>query len=191
MAIPGDPFRTQELDELRSHQRRHLRHVPPTLLERNHHPALRPAGRPDGFDETALRLLAEQEARNLVELLENFETHATIGRQLEFLHSHSDLGGLEDFGPMLVDLASLLAASQTSLFSTNNDDRAARLERFVKLAVWADQLAEDGYRDPRLGDSVVAGEDVLFGDMPNGMVARGLDVEAVVEDEAAAEGRAD
>jgi hypothetical protein len=159
MATPGDPFRTQELDELRSHQRRHLRYIPSALLERYHLDALPAAGPSEAFDETALRLLAEQEARNMVELLESFETHATIGRQLEFLHDHSDGGDLEDFGGVLVDLASLLVASQTSLFTTNNDDRAARLERFVKLAVWADQLADDGYRDPRLAPPLGDGEE--------------------------------
>jgi hypothetical protein len=153
MAIPGHPFLTPELDELRSLQRRQLRDVPMSLLERYHLADLPAAGSVDAFTETALRLLADQEARNMVELLESFELHAIVECQLSFLSARDEAGDgrTEDFAIAMVDLASRLAASQTALFSASADeDRAARLERFVKLLLWADQLADDGYVDPRV-----------------------------------------
>jgi hypothetical protein len=152
MAVAGDPFRTPEFDELRALQRRQLRYVPVSLLERYQLDALPGAGEPDGFDEDVVRDLADQEARNLVELFENFEIHARVERQAAFLYERSGSeAGIDDFQATLVDLATLLAATQTSLFTASiDDDRAARLERFVKLVIWADELADDGYVDDRL-----------------------------------------
>lgn len=157
---PGDPFETEALDELRSKQRRDLRLVPDWFLELYGPSPSQTIDAidiaPPGLVEHELRGLAEEARAELGDLPARMEqdTLATVrwtavrdwGAEVTVTGRRIVRGYV--FGQKSTEL------HQDVLRATLNEEPephlAAALTRYVHLLVWADELASDGYMDPRL-----------------------------------------
>jgi hypothetical protein len=149
VARPGDPFETEELDRLRSEQRRRLclidddvvRHVasnlPLPLRPEDRHPCL----------EGELRALARQEDVELDSLLQAMEGTTKAAALAPFLRD-SARGRTEN--KRLDSLVQEAQGRAGADLGTIPDEHADRLIALVTLLLLADELAPDAYRDPRL-----------------------------------------
>jgi hypothetical protein len=153
---PGDPFETEAGDELRSAQRLALRLVPDWELHRFGPSAQSSQARaPDGLLEQELRRAAEDCRGELADLLSQMETHTRAATLSEFINE-SGAEVTVSFGAGVVPLR-VFSGMQASLLQRTDDwdlesDRqlAASLTRYLHLLAWADEVAADDYRDPRL-----------------------------------------
>ena len=151
----GHPFRTDELDELRSAQRRVLRWMPDWLIDRH-----APHGRlftsmPDA-DRTPLEYELRGRAADLI------DNHADVfGRCVAYGRASITVDSLthgarpmgeEDQVRVEWTLTQATAERDASSFGEAQAAELKALSRFIFLAVIADELAGD-YHDPRLRTS--------------------------------------
>jgi hypothetical protein len=163
---PGDPFETEAFDVLRSAQRLALRLVPDWELSRFGPSAQSShAWAPDGLLEQELRRAAEDCLRELADLLPQLETHTRAVTLSEFINQ----AGAEvtvSFGTAVVPQRVFSGMQATLLQRISRDDwdlesnrqLAASLTRCLHLLAWADEVAADDYRDPRLRPDPREGE---------------------------------
>lgn len=157
---PGDPFETEALDELRAKQRRGLRLVPDWFLELYGPSPSQTIDAidiaPPGLVEQELRGLAEEARAELGDLAAQMEKHTAAEVRRAAVQSWgadvtvsgaSIVPGLV-FSQKITELHH--ETSQARIGEQPDVKVAAALTRYVHLLVWADELASDGYRDPRL-----------------------------------------
>ena len=149
----GHPFETQELDGLRSRQRRVLRSVPDWLLDngRTQMPTDDLSALGDAaFLERLVRDRAQTELRELSDIVGSWEEPTGNGRLGRFLNTELSRKGLSQ------DL--LNAHSRLTLQATQSvqppgafaREEISGLYRLLFLLQLADLLSTDNYRDPRL-----------------------------------------
>lgn len=151
---PGDPYETEQTDEVRSRQRRLLRSIDTWLLRRatEGRPPLELGDEWDqGMLELGVRELVDQELaesnemRAMVEALgqsNRLNGLARLLRSRSFVENHY-LGEL-------ADSAGAKAEEIRQATSSMSRDEVYPLQlRLVRLLVLADELASDGYKDPR------------------------------------------
>ncbi len=157
----GDPFETKALDELRSKQRRLLRMVPDWLFE-----IYAPSEKIVGSSVSApLEEELRSEADAAWEKLDvDFTKRMKEARCTEILAdflSQQDKSGVQigsagrTFPSNIFErrVAELRAQStRAAIHDEPERDLAVPLARYVRLLIWADDLASDGYRDPRLAE---------------------------------------
>jgi hypothetical protein len=143
--IDGHPFLTEELDRRRSDHRRILRAVPNELLNNLTIPL------PDMPTNRTNRALAESALRHSVipaRLVghpdDRFSTHTMT-------EAIKGLFGKGTADPILVGLhqRASKAADDARIQSNEFQPDPAAIVELVTLLVWADDLANDGYVDPR------------------------------------------
>ena len=142
---PGHPYRTEELAQTRSEQRRILRSIPDWIVAnaRLNRPGPRLADPDDALVERELRRLAERELEPLRCWLGVWRVHTeteTLGRWF----AEAEIGAaLEDVAGAVhaAHEAWQVAAYPSGLFPA--------ILRVVALLAWADEQAGD-YVDPRL-----------------------------------------
>jgi hypothetical protein len=154
---PGDPFETGAFDELRSAQRLALRLVPDWELRRFGPSASSHARAPDGLLEQELRTAAEGCRGALADLFRQLETHTRTAALSTFINE-SGAEVILRFGAAVVPLR-VFSDMQATLHRQisrvdwdveSNRQLAASLMRYLHLLAWADEVASDDYRDPRL-----------------------------------------
>lgn len=156
----GDPFETKDLDELRARQRRSLRMVPDWLFN-IYAPSDGPSAVPPdviALLESELRSEAENARKELDDdLLTRMEEHTRKEMLVDFMSRHDTAVRLESaframpsriFGVRVTELRAEF--SRVAIHEGPEPEAAASLARYVRLLAWADDLADDGYRDPRL-----------------------------------------
>jgi len=152
MAIPGNPFYTVRLDRQRSRQRKLLRSLDKaTIVAANFY--TRAANIEEDDPD---RGLLESELRRLVDV-ETEGLHDVLG-QIEGVEAAKALNALLD-GPgrrrdaSLDPLHPLRAPTRIKAGEGFKDEtareRGADLARLAAFLIWADEVADDGYRDPR------------------------------------------
>jgi hypothetical protein len=165
---PINPFVTPELISQRSEQRRVLRRMPSKTVLAVHEWAAKPPLVPDAADrpavETELRRFAKDAISHLLPVLASFEVvefsdvmsayFVNLIRQraadLELGPPH--VAALKDkLVKVLFEDADAIRIRRESVQHVQLDEeRAALLLRLTMLLLAADELADDGYRDPRL-----------------------------------------
>ena len=165
---PPNPFLTEELRVSRNRQRRILRKIPTRIVgPLDVWVSLTPRGlaAPDSLAiETELRRLAETTITEVVPVLASFEL-ADLGEPIIGFFEAAALRRAGDLGlgaPHVAALGDSLVRQfveeadmmrvrrQSALAIQLDDERAAALQRLVVLLVVADELGDDGYRDPRI-----------------------------------------
>lgn len=151
VARPGDPFETEELDRMRSDQRRRLSMIdhrvvrrvasdlPLPLRPEDHHPCL----------EGELRSLARQEEVELGAVLDAMERKTKATALAPFLAGTARRRERTN----TTRLDALVQEAQDrgrADLGTISDEQADRLSALVALLLLADEVAPDAYRDPRL-----------------------------------------
>ncbi len=146
----GDPFETEALDATRARQRRELRLLPAWVVERVAR-GMRSADVNDPFErgplEELLRALAEPEREAARTTLDGLKQAAWSVRAANFIARRNAIEAQWD------TLTERLAGD---VAGTKSDDGPIPVEhvgniyRYIRLLVLADELADDGYRDPRL-----------------------------------------
>lgn len=159
---PGDPFETEALDELRAKQRRDLRLVPDWLFELygpSPSQTIDAIGiAPPGLVEHEVRRLAEDAQAELKGLPAQMAKDTLAAVRWAAVQSWgagvtvSGAGIVPGyvFSQKITELHHEM--SQARIGDQPNVEIAAALTRYVHLLVWADQLAGDGYMDPRFED---------------------------------------
>jgi hypothetical protein len=139
---------TPELDELRWEQRRTMRMLPTSMIGSLPVPDLSGLRVPDLLAETALREEARAYARVLEGDMPRLRSHA-LGEAAMTVFDHVDVPDTAGLGETFEALAHRVRASRISDLS---DLQAGEeiAHAFAWLAIVADVLAGDGYRDPRL-----------------------------------------
>ncbi len=151
---PGDPFDTEATDELRSRQRRILREMPEWVFSRatDGRVPLDLAGQV-GFFDTAL---AEVGVREIVEeqLRESTELGAFVVALREHgkaEHASAVVSGRFGVETYLFEVSrQLLDRKNEAVVREIPGELIKPVFSLVSLLVLADELASDGYRDPRL-----------------------------------------
>lgn len=154
---PGDPFETKALDELRSEQRRALRMVPDWLVKKHAPP--QSVSVPLSFAgllETGLRTEAAAAREQLGDLPDQFENSTGTEVLVQFVREHGT--GVRVAAPGFA-LSRVFSRTITELEEGVSHrefdlplEEVVSLTRYLHLLVWADDVAGDGYRDPRLAD---------------------------------------
>ena len=140
MSIPGDPFETNELDERRRRQRRHLRTLDRSLLDlvtTEDLPTL-PVGADVAWLEAELRGVADLEMVHLVEVFRRCEDARAKTMVAHFVRENiagDPDGALES---LVDDLTA--EASRRVLDGVSRRERIA-IRRYLQLAAWADALS--------------------------------------------------
>ncbi len=156
---PGFAFLTKDLDRKRAEQREQLRKCHDWWLrDLAISEFLPPDNEVDrAYLEVELRRLADEERTELSPLLEEMEVAESAFLVGKFLQKNevSTKGMSRQAGDPFGDRASEL----TTIYRTKSigqleegDDRGNSLLRWIVLLLWADELADDGYRDPRFND---------------------------------------
>ena len=157
--IKGHPFETRSLDEQRSRQRHTLRTIPDWVVTRLAPSAstanAEKVGADRGYVEALLRARADAliEGLNEFDLLAQFAAQETTARLAEFLgHEADHLSGDQRMPrEQLVD-AAFDAHKAAGTPKTDIAPWRGDLGGLIILLVWADALASDGYRDPRVAE---------------------------------------
>ncbi len=140
MATPGDPFDTAELEELRPQQRRCLRLLDDAILQQTL-AERQPPPEVEKNDwrrrEWALRRLVEQKRQeeSLRGHLEQIERNAVHDLVWEVFGNWG---------------AARIEQDQERPAVERGDETFQRLGQLAALLIRADELADDGYTDPRL-----------------------------------------
>lgn len=154
---PGHPFETKARDELRAQQRLALRLVPDWLVEL--YAPTRPVGRPSGDTgllENELRALADDVEAELNDLPQRWEERVRQEVLFKFLQDNGTEIVLSQRGRITAYVFNHIIESMrrpvhdAEMVGEPAAEVAAPLMRYLHLLVWADDLADDGYRDPRL-----------------------------------------
>lgn len=136
------------LDDARARHRTTLRSIPEVLLFGWTPPpadAPPPAEADRRFVEVALRRVADEVAPALEFFFEPVRRLAHAEAAVAAIQGRQ---GPLSFEPVLASLEELRRQATDELEHLLLDDQ--KLSRWVHLAVWADEVADDGYRDPRL-----------------------------------------
>lgn len=167
-AVTPNPFLTDELRVARNRQRRILRKVPVRIVgPLDTWVSLAPRGLPatDSLAiETELRRLAEMTITDVVPVLASFEL-ADLGDPIVAFFESAAARRAHDLGLGALHVAALhdslvrqfveeadmmRVRRQAALEVRLDDERSASMVRLAVLLVVADELADDGYRDPRI-----------------------------------------
>ena len=161
---PGTPFRTKALDEQRSEQRRALRMVPEWLFEK-YAPqrSVSDSFSSAGLLETELRREADRLRQGLGDLPERMEQETQAEVVIDFLRSSDVRARIGTgtaptrlFSQRITELGDVL--SGVAVHTEPERANAVALMSYVHVLVWADDVAGDGYSDPRLADRPSSGE---------------------------------
>jgi hypothetical protein len=155
----GDPFETKDLDELRTRQRHTLRLIPDVLLE-NYAPKtpVQATSRDTGMLERELRAMADAlQGEELTDLPERWGDRTRSAVVFEFMDRAAGQVTLQYPGRVQKHVFSDTVESmrrqvEDSVTTELAAEVASVVMRFLHLLVWADNLAADGYRDPRLSE---------------------------------------
>lgn len=149
MATDGHPWLTDELDNTRAQQRRTLRGVPDWLLGQW---KFRPAPQPvdSAFTEVLVRHhITEMLAAN-DGLRAELESMATWTRVFTLSRFIGDSEASQP-GSALVNVAGQLTAGEREAhYGQVPNELSPQVHALVYLLLWADELAEDEYLDPRI-----------------------------------------
>ncbi len=154
---PGHPFETKGLDELRSQQRRALRLVPDWYVElyAPKQPVERPSG-DTGLLENEVRACANEVQKELTDLPGHWEKRVPQEVLFKFLQDNGTEIVLSQRGRVAAYVFTDIVESmrrpvqEARVVGEPTAEVAAPLMRYLHLLAWADDLADDGYRDPRL-----------------------------------------
>lgn len=153
---PGHPYLTEELDDLRSAQRRLLARMPNRWINTAFPPFKKDYDPGAVYDnlvdrhrlESDFRTLVQSQFADAVEWLTERQTPFRPEDVQHFLDSR-----LQNFDGNANDLYE--AAMQQRQAEAGDDQPVAlqpKIHRVIGLLIWADELADDGYCDPRLAD---------------------------------------
>jgi len=153
----GHPFWTRALDEKRAEQRRKLRAIPAGLFKPSDYlpgPTVTINGVADNsFVETQVRRQADAELNSLEPLLSEWEIETAEDALAWFLRNN-----VENAPRNVQRHADALLAEVANRLPIAREPReldakyAAPLARAILLLTWADDLADDGYLDPRIAE---------------------------------------
>ena len=142
------PYRDGLLDEARARQRRNLRAIPDDLLARWRPPSS-DVSPPTGSDARSVEIALRRAADDVTPPLAPFLAGLT-----DLAYAQTATASIESRQPEVSFQQFLATLAQTRIRAL---DELARIRlqdgaggRWVHLVVWADELAEDGYHDPRL-----------------------------------------
>jgi hypothetical protein len=151
---PGDPIDTKALDEQRARQRFELRSVPDWVMRRLAPKARdRPAKGDPGITELELRRLADDVTTKLGDVPARFEAHTRLDAVVTYLgdrrvDAHDT--NVRAFEGLVDDL---YEQRRNVIMGDIRDIDTALLVQYIHLRAYADELARDGYRDPRIESS--------------------------------------
>lgn len=151
----GHPFYTEKLDERRAEQRRLLRRIDTGTVRRigYAYDASGPANGNTPLVEAELRDLADDQRGFVGDDLLTAMRVAELAEPMANLLAADP--GLRASGPIQPDVRLTRkpyekARHTSPLDGLADDSRFAALLRMVLFLVWADDLADDDYRDPRV-----------------------------------------
>ena len=148
----GHPFHTDELDELRSAQRRVLRWMPDWLLDRHAPHGQLFTSLPDA-DRTPLEFELRGRAADLIDQhSDSFGRCVAYGRAtivVDAMTHGAKAMGAEDQARVAWVLEQATAERDASSFGETQPAESKAFSRFLFLAIVADELAGD-YHDPRI-----------------------------------------
>ncbi len=148
---PGHPFHTEELDELRSTQRRLLRWMPDWLLDRHAPHGQLFTSLPDA-DRTPLEFDLRGRAAELMDehsdLFGRCIAYGRAANVVETLTAASAMGA-DDQARLIWLLDQATSERDGAVFGESQPQETKVLGRFIFLATIADELAGD-YHDPRI-----------------------------------------
>jgi hypothetical protein len=153
--VAPDPFDTKKLAKTRARQRQMLRKVDGGVVRRvGKHVSTLGVPSDQGLVETTLRSLADKEAKAVdpvVKAMSAIEVAELMVPLLEPLFRDESRKQLED-GVAYPDLTPVLQEYRklTGNPAAGLDEAFDSVVRMVALLLWADQLADDKYSDPRL-----------------------------------------
>lgn len=152
MAKPGDPFDTEERDQVRSEQRRVARQLDSWFI-RTAHKTLRGGELPREADAELLEDIVRAEAAAMIDTHRPLLEQLAIGSRSAALHSflNSDFALPEPFGddPLRSWRRAMFAEDPASTGEADEDE-LQQVQGLAVLLIWADQLAGDGYVHPAL-----------------------------------------
>jgi hypothetical protein len=153
--IPGHPFLTKELDELRAKQRNILSTLPMTALEKMVPRPLGPELLPTLHErtESALREIAIRYADEAHQLIADAHLVAVADAALAALDA-TPAAGADDLNELHQQLEHHRAFTKV-VDLHYNDEVLDALRLLVPLLVWADEIAGD-YSDPRVDEARAA-----------------------------------
>ena len=158
----GQPYRTEGLLAQRAAQRRTLRKAIPDWIMDAHRYGPAASVTVNGtsdppYVESLVRRLAEDSLKELAELTETWETEtAAIELALFFRRENGNDPNVElqkAEGALMNDVAASLEGLTPRTASRIEERHQAPLARAIRLLSWADDLAEDGYVDPRIAQN--------------------------------------
>jgi hypothetical protein len=154
--LPGDPFLTDDLDQLRAVQRGQLRAIPAWVVERQGQRFPPAPAVPEADLAMIEQLLRRLAADAFVELevarwdqLGGEEAAALLGPLRE---TAQELGTADSARRILDDLVEDLEVATREIPARFTEDEIHVATRFILFAAWADELAGD-YLDPRFGEA--------------------------------------
>jgi hypothetical protein len=156
--LEGHPYLTKELDQKRVQQRRILRSIPDWILDARRYgpyPTVMLEGADRPFVESLLRELADQPLADLSTALSAWKAETETARIAWFVARETADGvGNPNLEQQRIDL--IVAANnfrQGAEGPRSLDEAFSKpLAQSILLLAWADELADDGYTDPRLAD---------------------------------------
>jgi len=142
------PYRDGLLDEARARQRRTLRAIPDDILA-GWRPPSGDVSFPAGLDARSMEIAVRRAADDLTPPLAIFLAGLT-----DLAYAETATAIIQSRQPGVSFQQFLDTLAQTRVRALDELERI-RLEdgvgdRWVHLVVWADEFAQDGYRDPRL-----------------------------------------
>jgi hypothetical protein len=159
--MADNPFRTEALVERRAEQRRQLRLIDPWIVTGVAEHAPFPSVEIDPLDrpllEGQLRELADTEAAgvsdDLVRRMGDYEVADLLEK---FLRATWKPGHRMPPQPMRPDVSAIVTSYEEQKVRSVTGEyppppEGRHLARLVAFSLWADELADDDYRDPRLG----------------------------------------
>lgn len=150
----GHPYDTEELAAQRAAQRRLLRSVPDWLLRENRYRITETTYRfPDAaYVETLVRREAQPIIDSLAKLTAGWTYNTNTMRLWEFLSLEADKDPGAGLAPALQNLQIQLGerGRKINQSATLDEKYQTPVLLLIYLLCLADQLADDGYRDPRL-----------------------------------------
>jgi hypothetical protein len=159
--MADNPFLIEAVLERRRDQRRRLRLIDAWLIDRVIDASASPPLPDDPTDrlmlERLVRDLADGEAAQITDgLFQRMEDHEAAELLVPFLKgTWKNTGHLPQDTPMRPDVSAVIRhyenrAEETKVDQLPDDPTRSHLARCIAFLLWADHLADDGYRDPRL-----------------------------------------
>lgn len=148
----GHPYETEDLDKTRVAQRRTLRSVPDWIVDdvKVPLPDFSSVNDPDRFlIEAELRQLAQVSEVKLRAFLDRWHKHLAPEVVRSFLRGATKEGVAAG---AMSDVFEDVLAEEMATRVTEVPTERPEITRLVTLLAWADLLARDGYKDPRIAN---------------------------------------